>query len=171
MSPAEIDLLPNLVERTLAETGLPPHALELEITESMTMLNQEFSLATVKALSQLGVQIAVDDFGMGSALDFLRHFPISTLKIDQSFVREITGATRDAAFITAIIAMAHSLKLKVVAEGVETETQLALLKTQQCDEVQGYLLSPPLAAEAITDLLQAERSLADGGREMRYDQG
>mgnify|MGYP005851545001 CR=1 FL=1 len=162
--PIEAELLPDLVKRTLAETGLLPQALELEITESLTMLNQEFSLATVKSLSELGVRIAVDDFGLGSALDFLTHFPISTLKIDQSFVRGMTGEARDAAFIAAIIAMAHSLKLKVVAEGVETEAQLALLKAQQCDEVQGYLLSRPLSVKAITELLQAEQRLGAGSR-------
>ncbi len=162
--PIEAELLPDLVKRTLAETNLPPQALELEITESMTMLNQEFSLAMVKALSELGVRIAVDDFGLGSALDFLTYFPISTLKIDQSFVRGMTGESRDAAFIAAIIAMAHSLKLKVVAEGVETEAQLALLKAQQCDEVQGYLLSRPLSVKAITELLQAEQRLGAGSR-------
>lgn len=160
--PSEVELLPDLVKRTLAETGLPPQALELEITESMTMLNQEFSLATVKALREMGVRIAVDDFGLGSALDFLTDFPISTLKIDQSFVREMTGESRDAAFVAAIIAMAHSLNLKVVAEGIETEAQLTLLKAQQCDEVQGYLLSRPLSVKAITELLQAEQRIEAG---------
>ncbi len=162
--PIEAELLPELVKRTLAETGLPPQALELEITESMTMLNQEFSLAMVKALNEMGVRIAVDDFGLGSALDFLTHFPISTLKIDQSFVRQMTGGSRDAAFIAAIIAMAHSLNLTVVAEGVETEAQLTLLKAQQCDEVQGYLLSRPLSNKAIMELLQAERRIGVGDR-------
>lgn len=163
--PFEVELLPNLVKRVLAETGLSPQALELEITESIAMLNQEFSLAMVEALSELGVRIAVDDFGLGSALDFLTQFPISTLKIDQSFVRNMTGDSRDAAFIAAIIAMAHSLKLKVVAEGIETDAQLTLLKAQQCDEVQGYLLSRPLSATMITELLEAEQRLRARSRE------
>jgi diguanylate cyclase (GGDEF)-like protein len=151
-------LLPELVRAVLAETGLPPHTLELEITESMAMLNQEFSLAILQALSEMGVQIAVDDFGLGSALDFLRYFPIDTLKIDQSFVREMTGNSDDQAFITAIIAMAHSLGLKVVAEGVETEKQLELLQNQNCDEWQGYLFSPPLSAGELAKLLKTGKT-------------
>jgi EAL domain-containing protein (putative c-di-GMP-specific phosphodiesterase class I) len=143
------------VRTVLAETGLPPQCLELEITESMAMLNQEFSLSILQTLSEMGVQVAVDDFGMGSALDFLRYFPIDTLKIDQSFVKEMTGESDDQAFITAIIAMAHSLKLKVVAEGVETETQLGLLQDQNCDEWQGYLFSQPLSTKEITKLLKS----------------
>ena len=152
---AKTSILPELVKRTLADTGIRPEALELEITESLVMLNQEFSMGILRALSDLQVQIAVDDFGMGSALDFLRYFPINTLKIDQSFVREMTGKPDDAAFITAIIAMAHSLKLKVVAEGVETDAQLDLLRGQNCDEVQGFLFSLPLSAEEMTRLLQS----------------
>ncbi len=148
-------LLPELVRTVLAETSLPPQSLELEITESMAMLNQEFSLAILQALSEMGVQIAVDDFGLGSALDFLRCFPIDTLKIDQYFVKEMTGASNDQAFITAIIAMAHSLGLKVVAEGVETEAQLELLQNQDCDEWQGFLFSPPLSSVDLTTLLQS----------------
>jgi diguanylate cyclase (GGDEF)-like protein/PAS domain S-box-containing protein len=152
---AKTSILPELVKRTLADTGIRPEALELEITESLVMLNQEFSMGILRALSDLQVQIAVDDFGMGSALDFLRYFPINTLKIDQSFVREMTGKPDDAAFISAIIAMAHSLKLKVVAEGVETDAQLDLLRGQNCDEVQGFLFSLPLSAEEMTRLLQS----------------
>jgi len=147
-------LLPQLVKTVLVETGLSPRSLELEITESIVMLNQEYSLEILKALSEMGIQIAVDDFGVGSALDFLRYFPIDTLKIDQSFVREITGEPKDQVFITAIIAMAHSLKLRVVAEGVETEAQLALLQGQNCDECQGYLFSPPLSVADSTKLLE-----------------
>jgi EAL domain-containing protein (putative c-di-GMP-specific phosphodiesterase class I) len=151
--------LPRLVDNILKETGLPPQSLELEITERATMLDVDYSLAILEVVNKLGVRVAIDDFGMGSSLDLLRHFPINTLKIDQSFVREMKGGRSDVAFITAIIAMAHSLNLNVVAEGVETEAQLILLKSQQCDEVQGNLCSPPLSAEALTELLRSGRLL------------
>jgi EAL domain-containing protein (putative c-di-GMP-specific phosphodiesterase class I) len=128
------------------------------------MLDVDFSLAILGTLSKLGVHIAIDDFGMGSSLDLLRHFPINTLKIDQSFVKDMTGGPHDVAFVTAIIAMAHSLKLKVVAEGLETEEQLALLKAQQCDEVQGNLCSPPLSTDVLTKLLQTGRLLLYEGK-------
>ncbi len=152
--------LPEVVGKTLRETDLVPQTLELEITESMVTIDNEFSLAVLNDLSTLGVKIAVDDFGIGSSLGFLKHYPINTLKIDQSFVRDMAEETDDATFITAIIAMAHSLKLKVIAEGVETEDQLAFLRAQQCDEMQGYLFSQPLPANTMTKLLQTGRRLS-----------
>ena len=119
------------------------------------MENIEYSLAILDALSAMGLQIAIDDFGTGySSLGYLKRFPIHTLKIDRSFVRDITRDVDDAAITTAIIAMAHSLKLSVVAEGVERAEQLAFLRSHQCDEMQGYLFSRPVSAETFTKLLQ-----------------
>lgn len=140
---------PNLVEQiseVLEETGLSPESLELEITESSAMQNAENTIHTLRELKNLGVRIAMDDFGTGySSLNYLKRFPIDTLKLDQSFVRDISTDPTDAAIATAVIAMAHSLKLVVVAEGVETEQQFAFLQKQKCDSIQGYLFSPPLS--------------------------
>jgi EAL domain-containing protein (putative c-di-GMP-specific phosphodiesterase class I) len=107
-------------------------------------------------LKRLGLYLALDDFGISSSLLLLKRFPFSTLKIDQSFIKEIINNHHDAAIITAIITMAHNLALKVVAEGVETEEQLAWLRAQQCDAAQGYLFSRPLPAHELTSLLQPE---------------
>jgi diguanylate cyclase (GGDEF)-like protein len=144
---------PNLTEEiaeVLEETGLDAKYLELEITESNAMQNAENTIYTLRELKALGVRIAMDDFGTGySSLSYLKRFPIDTLKLDQSFVREITTDASDAAIATAVIAMAHSLDLRVIGEGVETEEQFAFLKKQKCDYIQGYLFSPPQAAEAL----------------------
>ena len=161
----QVSTLPELVEKTLRETCLPAQSLELEITESTTMFDLEFSLATLRALRELGVRIAIDDFGMGSSLDLLRHFPLNTLKIDQSFVKDMTGSPNDVAFVKAIIAMAHSLKLTVVAEGLETDKQLALLQAQNCDEVQGNLCCSPLPIQAVTELLHSGQNLLSENEE------
>lgn len=158
--------LPRLVKKILDDTGLPPRALELEITENVSLLNSSFGQMILDSLSRLGVRIAVDDFGMGSSLDFLRQFPIDTLKVDQSFVKDMLTVPNDRAFIKAIIAMSHSLNLKVVAEGVENRDQLDFLQAQQCDEVQGNLFSPALSAADMTALLQAGPNfLASPGEE------
>lgn len=149
--------LPALIDQILADIGLPSQILELEITESIAMQNVEFSLATLNELSAMGLQLSIDDFGIGySSLERLKRLPVQTLKIDQSFVKDITNDGNDATIVTAIIAMAHSLNLKIVAEGVETEEQLAFLRTEGCDEVQGYLFSKALPAETLTQLLQEE---------------
>jgi diguanylate cyclase (GGDEF)-like protein len=144
---------PNLTEEiaeVLEETGLGAKYLELEITESNAMQNAENTIYTLRELKALGVRIAMDDFGTGySSLSYLKQFPIDTLKLDQSFVRGITTAASDAAIATAVIAMAHSLDLKVIGEGVETEEQFAFLLKQRCDYIQGYLFSPPQAAETL----------------------
>jgi len=144
---------PNLTEEiaeVLEETGLGARYLELEITESNAMQNAENTIYTLRELKALGVRIAMDDFGTGySSLSYLKQFPIDTLKLDQSFVRGITTAASDAAIATAVIAMAHSLDLKVIGEGVETEEQFAFLHKQRCDYIQGYLFSPPQAAETL----------------------
>jgi len=146
---------PEQVAAILAESGLPAQTLELEITESIPLINNEFNGDILSRLKSLGLNLALDDFGIGSSLTLLKRFPFSTLKIDQSFIKEIINSHSDAAIITAIIQMAHNLGLKVIAEGVETEAQSAWLRAQQCDEAQGYLFSRPLPASEMTHLLEA----------------
>jgi diguanylate cyclase (GGDEF)-like protein/PAS domain S-box-containing protein len=142
------------VARVLEETGLEPKYLDLEITESITMHNVERTVKMLHDLKNLGVQISLDDFGTGySSLSYLKHFPLHMLKIDQSFVRDITTDSDDAAICTSIIALAHSLQLNVIAEGVEEEAQLAYLLKQGCVEMQGYLFSPPRPAGEIEEML------------------
>jgi len=147
----------ELMQRILAvldETGLPPRLLELEITESTLMEDVDAAVATLRWLHDAGIQVAVDDFGTGySSLSYLKRFPIDTLKVDRSFVRDITEDTDDRAIVTAIIAMAHSMALKVVAEGVETAEQLELLRTLGCDVVQGFFYSPGVPAPEAGELL------------------
>jgi diguanylate cyclase (GGDEF)-like protein/PAS domain S-box-containing protein len=138
---------PGVVERVLAETGLPPAAIELELTESVVMANAEQTADTLRALRRLGVSLAIDDFGTGySSLSYLKRLPINTLKIDKEFVDDLTLGSDDAAITTTIIAMARSLGLNVVAEGVETEAQMRFLRDHLCDEIQGFWLSQPLEA-------------------------
>jgi diguanylate cyclase (GGDEF)-like protein len=155
---------PNLTEiisEVLEETGLDARSLELEITESNAMQNAENTIYTLRELKALGVRIAMDDFGTGySSLNYLKRFPIDTLKLDQSFVREITTDPTDAAIATAVIAMAHSLDLRVIGEGVETEEQFAFLHKQKCDYIQGYLFSPPLAVENLEAYLIQRKAAA-----------
>lgn len=136
------------VQKVLEETGLEPCFLELEITESIMMLNIDIAIETICRLRDLGVYISIDDFGTGySSLSYLKKFPIHTLKIDQSFVRDLSISSDSEAIVTAVIRMAHSLNLNVIAEGVETETQLRFLRDRDCHEVQGYLFSRPLPVE------------------------
>lgn len=143
------------VARTLEETGLEANSLEVEITESAAMEDPELTLSVLNDLRRLGVSIALDDFGTGHAsLSYLKRLPIQKLKIDRSFVSELTRPD-DAAIVRAIIAMAHSLRLTVIAEGVEREEQLSFLHENGCDEVQGYFLSEPLSATAFEGLLRA----------------
>jgi len=147
------------VVRTLADTGMEPGHLELEITESTIMRQVEEVLGMLRALSALGVDLAMDDFGTGySSLSYLKRLPLSTIKIDKSFVGDITTDEDDAAIVAATIAMAHSLRLKVVAEGVETREQFDFLCERGCDAMQGYFFSKPLPAEEIPRLLQARHS-------------
>lgn len=137
------------VEKVLQETGLEPQYLELEITETMTM-DVDKASAILDELSELGVHISIDDFGTGySSLNYLKQFSIHRLKIDKSFVKDITSDESNARIVGAIISMAHHLGLHVIAEGVETPEQMSFLKEQQCDEVQGYYYSPPLPAEEL----------------------
>ncbi len=148
--------LKAMVARVLRETGLDPRWLDLELTESLLMSDADRTVATLNALHAMGIGLALDDFGTGySSLSYLKRYPIDTIKIDQSFVRHITTEADDAAIAIAIIAMANSLKLTVVAEGVETEEQKAFLVQQGCDAIQGYLLSRPLPADEITAWLRA----------------
>ena len=138
----------------LAEHDVAPNQVELELTESMVMANAELSVRLLGELKSIGARLAIDDFGTGySSLAYLKRLPIDTLKIDQEFVGDITTDPDDAAITATIITMAHSLQLKVVAEGVETAEQLAFLRAQHCDEIQGYWLSRPLSAEACLDFL------------------
>jgi diguanylate cyclase (GGDEF)-like protein len=144
------------VTDALADTGLDPRCLQLEITESSAMQNAQTAIQTLRELKALGVGLSIDDFGTGySSLSYLRRFPIDTLKIDQSFIRDIGTDPDDAAIASAIIALAHTLKLTVVAEGVETEDQLEFLSRHGCDRTQGYLFSRPLSAERCTEVLAA----------------
>jgi diguanylate cyclase (GGDEF)-like protein/PAS domain S-box-containing protein len=136
------------VTRALKDVEMDPNHLELEITESTIMQNPEKSIATLRQFKEMGIRISIDDFGTGySSLNYLRRIPFDSLKIDRSFVMNINTSQDDAAIVRAIIAMAHSLKLRVIAEGVEKEEQFAFLRELGCDEVQGYLFSKPLPAE------------------------
>ncbi|WP_166209296.1 EAL domain-containing protein [Cognatiluteimonas telluris] len=138
---------PGVVERVLADTGLSPKVLELELTESVVMANAKQTADKLQAFRNMGVSLAIDDFGTGySSLSYLKRLPINTLKIDKEFVDDLTLGSDDAAITTTIIAMARSLGLNVVAEGVETRAQLDFLRGHQCDEIQGFWLSPGLDA-------------------------
>ncbi|MBM7567815.1 EAL domain-containing protein [Paenibacillus sacheonensis] len=141
------DGLVDVVKAALDETGLNPKYLDLEITETMTM-NVEHAIPMLRKLHSLGIQISIDDFGTGySSLSYLKNFSINRLKIDQSFVRDISRGLNGTNIVSVIIAMAHSMNLEVVAEGVEEKDQLRFLQVQKCDEVQGYYFSPPIPAE------------------------
>jgi len=140
----------------LEETGLDPSSLELELTESVLMKHADSTESILKALRARGVQVAIDDFGTGySSLSYLRKFPIDALKIDQSFVRQITAAPGDTTIVTAVISMGRSLNLRVIAEGVETQQELTFLQAHQCDEAQGYYFSRPVVAQQFAKLLEA----------------
>ena len=153
----------NLVETIggiLRETGVAPELLELELTETLLMSDAEEAVATLRGLKALGVGIAVDDFGTGySSLAYLKRFPLDALKIDRAFVRDAVSDPDDAAITVTIANLAHSLKLKVVAEGVETEGQLNFLRSHGCDEMQGYYFSHPLPVEECTRVLLDGRHL------------
>ena len=145
------------VRKVFEDTGFDPHCLELEVTESMLMNNLEENIITLNELKAMGISIAVDDFGTGySSLSYLKRLPIDTLKIDRSFVGEVTGNRDDAAIVEAIISMAQSLSLKVIAEGVENVEQRDFLEAQHCDEMQGYLFSYPLPASQFVELLKKQ---------------
>jgi EAL domain-containing protein (putative c-di-GMP-specific phosphodiesterase class I) len=159
----EAPALEPAIERALREHSIATNLLEIELTESALMLHAAKTVALLQRLKTLGVQISIDDFGTGySSLAYLKRFPINTVKIDQTFVRDITTDPDDAAITLAIISLAHSLKLKVVAEGVETREQLDFLRAHGCDQAQGYLLARPMSAEAVTALFGESRSWLGG---------
>jgi diguanylate cyclase (GGDEF)-like protein/PAS domain S-box-containing protein len=140
----------------LSETGLEPRCLELELTESALMKRAEFTAAVLQTLREKGVQVVIDDFGTGySSLSYLRKFPLDALKIDQSFVREITTTPNETTIVSAIISMARSLNLRVIAEGIETPAELTFLKEHECEEGQGYLFSRPVIPQQFASLLVA----------------
>jgi diguanylate cyclase (GGDEF)-like protein len=152
--------LGELIVEILTETGLDPRYLELELTESTVMENPEVAIATLSELKSLGIQISIDDFGTGySSLSYLGQLPFDILKIDRSFVSSLTQDAKNAAITTAILQMAQSLNLKVVAEGVETEAELAFFYGHQCDQIQGYWFSPPLSAPAFEEVLSGSKRL------------
>ncbi|MBK8016502.1 MAG: EAL domain-containing protein [Betaproteobacteria bacterium] len=145
------------VRRILAESEVRPGAIELELTESMMMQNVQHVADLLMELKLLGLHISVDDFGTGySSLGYLKRLPLDALKIDRSFVRDVPGDQDDVAITSAVVALAHSLRLKVVAEGVETDEQLAFLRELGCDEIQGFLFSKPVPAEDFEDLLRRD---------------
>jgi EAL domain-containing protein (putative c-di-GMP-specific phosphodiesterase class I) len=146
----------DMVAGVLAETGADPRQIEMEITESVIVGGHEEAIAALRRLDTLGIRIAIDDFGTGySGLSYLKQFPIDTVKIDQSFIRDLTVDADDAAIVRAIIAMSRSLRLNVIAEGVESAEQLSILRELGCDMAQGYYFSQPLTRDAadafITD--------------------
>jgi diguanylate cyclase (GGDEF)-like protein/PAS domain S-box-containing protein len=152
---------PKTIRRVLDETGLAPQYLELELTESLLLSNADVMFSVLQQLTTMGLRLAIDDFGTGySSLSYLKQFPVSKLKIDRSFIRDLAVNPDDAAITTAIISMAKSLNLKVIAEGVENEAQMAFLRAHQCDEIQGYYFSKPLTADKVAAKLRAHDSAA-----------
>ena len=144
----------QLIGKVLNDTGLDPHYLELELTEGLVMSSTDSAIGTLNRFKEMGLRISIDDFGTGySSLSYLKHFPIDYLKIDQSFIRDITTNPDDAAITTAIINMAQGLNLKTIAEGVETVEQLTFLRLHSCDVVQGYYFSKPVPAAEFADIL------------------
>jgi diguanylate cyclase (GGDEF)-like protein/PAS domain S-box-containing protein len=147
--------LAQLVSDIISSSQVPPQSVELELTEGTIMSHSEKTLNTLNALKEIGVTVSIDDFGTGySSINYLKRFPIDRLKVDRSFIMDIPADKDDMAITSAVIAMAHSLDLDVVAEGVETKEQLQYLVENQCDEVQGYFFSKPLSADACTEFLK-----------------
>jgi diguanylate cyclase (GGDEF)-like protein len=153
--------LVDTIAAALKESGLSPHLLEIEITESSVMADVDYSISVLRGLKELGVKLAIDDFGTGySSLSYLKRFPIDVLKIDQSFVRDVETDPDSAAIVVSIISLAHSLRLQVIAEGVETAAQLAYLQRHECDFIQGYYFCRPLPAHEFEALMYAEKKLS-----------
>jgi diguanylate cyclase (GGDEF)-like protein len=146
--------LPGLVARTLKRNGVPARCLEIEVTESILLADPELAVRIAQELNEMGIQLSIDDFGTGySSMGYLKRLPLAALKIDRSFVRDIDTDPEDEAIVSAIIALARSLKLRVVAEGVETQAQLTLLQAMRCDEYQGFLHSRAVEAAEFAELL------------------
>jgi diguanylate cyclase (GGDEF)-like protein/PAS domain S-box-containing protein len=161
----------DLTGRVLCETGLASQYLELELTESLLLSNAHVTFSVLQDLRAMGLKLAIDDFGTGySSLSYLKHFPVSKLKIDRSFIRDVAVNPDDAAITAAIISMAKSLNLKVIAEGVEDEAQMSFLRAHQCDEIQGYYFSKPLTVDKVAAKLRGDhpethvRAQASGGQ-------
>ena len=151
---ADPDLIAD-ISGILAETGMAPELLEMEITESMVMHDTQRAVILLNAIKALGVRLAIDDFGTGySSLVYLKRLPIDTLKIDKEFIADLTSNPDDEAIIATIITMGHSLGLNVVAEGVENEEQLSYLREQGCDEIQGFWLAPALDSQRCMDFIR-----------------
>jgi EAL domain-containing protein (putative c-di-GMP-specific phosphodiesterase class I) len=147
----------RLIRRVLQETGLAAQYLELELTESLLLTNAELMLPVVQELRAIGLTLAIDDFGTGySSFLYLKQLQVSKFKIDRTFIRDVAENSDDAAIAAAIISMAKSLRLKVIAEGVENEAQVSFLRAHRCDEIQGYYFSKPLAVDEVADKLRAE---------------
>ncbi len=165
----QLDLV-TLIGQTLKETGLDARYLELELTESLLLQDKQSTVKTLQALKALGIRLAIDDFGTGySSLGYLKRFPIDTLKIDQTFVRDLTSSADARAIVKAIVGMAQALKLKVIAEGVETEDQIVSLREEGCDECQGFAYSRPIPADEIADLMQHwSTRMRDVGKPVRF---
>jgi EAL domain-containing protein (putative c-di-GMP-specific phosphodiesterase class I) len=146
----------ELVKTILKDTGLAPKCLELELTESLLLSSGDLIFSVLAELKKMGVKLAIDDFGTGySSLSYLRQFPVSKIKIDGSFIKDISENPDDAAITTAIIDMGKALNLKMIAECVETEAQVSFLQARRCDEIQGYYFSKPLIAEEVEQRLVA----------------
>jgi EAL domain-containing protein (putative c-di-GMP-specific phosphodiesterase class I) len=151
------------VEQILAEVGLPGNALRLEVTETVAMKDFEYSVRILQKLAELGIHLSLDDFGNGySSLGYLKRFPIKSLKIDRSFIRDIDQNRNSEAITSAIISLGHNLNLEVVAEGVETEEQFAFLRAQVCDEIQGFLFSRPVPVKEMSELIQRLEPFVSG---------
>lgn len=152
----------DTLDQVLADSGIEPSCLELELTESTIMENADITLMTLTDIKVRGISLAIDDFGTGySSLSYLKHFPFDRLKIAQSFVRDLTSDQDNIAIVNAVIAVAHSLNIKVIAEGVETLQQLQFLRARQCDEMQGFYFGHPVKAETFTELLRTGYALKD----------
>ncbi|MDD5435350.1 MAG: EAL domain-containing protein, partial [Nitrospira sp.] len=148
--------LTKMIRNILLETGLSPVYLELELTEGLLMQNADENILTLNILKEMGVSLSIDDFGTGySSLSYLKQFPIETVKIDRSFVKDLDSNPDDAAIVRTILAMAQNMRLKAVAEGVETKEQLDFLIRNQCDEIQGYYFSRPLSTESFSELIRS----------------
>ncbi len=150
------------MESTLRKFGIAPEYLGLEITEGTVMGDPNKAVAALRRLKDIGVNISLDDFGTGySSLSYLKRFPIDVLKIDKSFVDDVTTNANDAAIALSVISLAHNLNMRVIAEGVETREQVEFLTARGCDEMQGYYFSRPIGTEAFTALLREHRNLLD----------
>jgi EAL domain-containing protein (putative c-di-GMP-specific phosphodiesterase class I) len=149
----------------LRETGLGAQYLELELTESLLLANADVTLSVLRELKSMGLTLAIDDFGTGySNFTSLRQFGVSKLKIDRSFIKDVATNSDDSAITAAIISMAKSLRLKVIAEGVENEAQMSFLRAHQCDEIQGYYFSKPLAVDDVAGKLRGPATLEPATR-------